>query len=589
MSVFDPIAVDQGPGASDVYPFSGPTVYSGLVSDLYLAYRDDECETMRPFRLVWLYGVGAGAGDEPSGGAEHAADALLQDAGDAVVIDTRVDGTDYDVYDWTGRFRIHTWINENAGWILRIAAHDGDEVDEPPDSYSIYLQDVEELAWLDARTCEQERPRVRSIRVEDGDQYVDALALTNGWNTEWEVEQLPAVDGGRTQTILTLHAGPGDGDGKFGPACTDDAYEIRTINGVAPDESGNFFIDATGCTHLTRPLFVAEPVEVQPDPPPSFLAPAFMSPSFLSQSFLSPALLSPGTGLGEGGPEATTPAFLSPAFLSVAFLDGFSSGIELIDHTLKLLDGCTQCCTCDDYINTYEGVRRLRNLYADLTARAAVVRDLYAENVERFNAQAVCRAADPLRIAVQPNCPDELVVVIGYCNNTEECLHNIVVPISFAYSDLAGDTEPGSDDPLTAVTSYSGEDPPTFSCTDTFREGDASVVPVPGTVTPPRQFYQLGGTYPNVYALWESINPGTMATVSFRIRFADSEAADRVEMIVDAYRGAPAPTGIGEEVFPVPGYTIGGGPTSPEALALRLVTTPKKVVSGLLQTCCEDA
>ena len=523
-SAREPIAVDQPSGGGMLYPFTATTPFTGLVADMAIGYSDNTCNFAQPFRLHWLYG----GGDEEAPSVPivpvNPVDAVIRDRNGNVVIDTRT-AEHYRADDWAARITVHTWHSTAEGWILRISLHMGTPPDYPPISFLNYIESSS--AWLDERVCERRIPHLQSLAMEaaPGTKATGEIELRNGFNTFWETSVEASVDGGRRQTVFTLHASPGDGNGKFGPPCDDQEFLLRTINGVAPDAAGNFILDNDRCLRSEIPVH-AELVD----------------------------------------------------------------GLAMLDHTIQLFDDCDQCCTCDDYVRTYEGIRRLRDRYANLVSRTIAARDLFIANLDRYNSQAACRAQDRLRISVQPLCPDEINIAIGFCNTTDECLSGLVVPINFAYLDQAGDNEPGSEPPtpLTATTVYGAGGDPTIVCESVFREGQANDNPTYGAVVPSRQLYRLGGAYPYFYAIWERVNPGALAVISFRLLFAGSIQTDRVEMVVDAYGvGDGAGTPIGdEEVYPIEGYTPGGGPTSEPAISNRLVPGPKKIVVGLLQECC---
>jgi hypothetical protein len=248
-------------------------------------------------------------------------------------------------------------------------------------------------------------------------------------------------------------------------------------------------------------------------------------------------------------------------------------------HALELHNDCGPCCDCQDFINVYEAIRRLRSIYENLQLRAAEVLEDYSENRERFIKDQLCRDLRKLRVVMQAICPDELAIAVGYCNNTDECLENVTVVINFQYTD-----EPGEG--CTAETTYEGT--AEVLCDSTFRRGNISSDAPPPLSSFHGDPYQLGGSWPYYYAYWERVNPGDMATVSFRLDFANSQGGDKVEVVVDAYHTTPLLTAPGEELNIINGYEFGAGPTGEAALAVRLVDSCLQASTPLLQEpCCE--
>jgi len=520
------IAVDQPPSGGDNYPFVGASDIDKLLGDAYLSYFDPTCEFVRPFRIRWLYGFGCLKAFVASE-IVHDYDALIEDANGAVVFDSR-EATSFTASLWGNRLRVLQWLNTETDSVLRLVQHIAWNPDEDPQNWPIYLEPIN--GQLDERVSERLLPRLRSLRVDLGEPQQGSVRLLNGFNTTIEKLEIAAADGERLTTSLVISAAPGLGKGKFGPACDEAATDtpgiLRRINNVQGDVSGNFLLDATGCYRIERPV------------------------------------------LGI-----------------IAEIDQIRH-VQVRDHTLQVSNDCGPCCDCEDFLNTYEGIRRLRDRYAALFDRAKAVRDLYIKNRARVIESADCRKNDPLRIVVRPMCPDEVAVAIGFCNNTDECLRNLVVPINFEFEGTSSFSECDAD------TEYTGGYAPAVACNSTFRSGNREESPVNGNSGGDMDYYQLGGTYPHFYAAWERVDPGGLAQVTFRIKFPVSQAGDQVEISVDAY-SASGTTGVplsgSGTYFPIAGYEPGRGPVTPEALAARLVDACKIARTALLQEeCCAE-
>lgn len=533
------VAVDQPLGGGSNYPFVDSGELTNLIADLYLYYQD--ASFVRPFSVAWVFGFDDGPGAVPITTA-HAKDMLIVDAFGTPVFDSR-EADEPVIQNWSDRLQIVQWKTSD-GNILRTTIHTAWSADQLPVVYPIYIAPTN--AVLDERTEELALPRVNSVRDDVSlgagrlraafdihQHFKENIRLKNGLNTEIKVT--PGTVGPvRTPTIVTFSAVPGSGDGRFDPGC-DEEPVIRRINNITADAAGNILLDVSQCYRVERPIY-----EVL-----------------------------------NSNPAAHASAVL--------------------DHMLQLFNDCSPCCTCQDYVNSYEGVRKLRNTFADLVERTNAVRELYISNLNRFNSQKGCRESQVVRVATQPVCPDELQVTVGICNTSNECLNNVILYMSFEYADAAGDPDPEHPNmPLTAHTTYSGGATPNSLCAFTTRGGNIDTNPAKGLNSNAPRSYVLGGSWPNFYVLWDRISPGGMGSITTRFIFQDSGPSDLIQVVFDAYKAPPSLTGsiqINQASNPnfIPGYVIGQGPLTDQAKSLRLGLSPAKVSSGLLQhPCCGD-
>ena len=532
-----PIAVNQPLGGGQNYPFVYETLLRELVADLYLYYTDPACRFKLPFRIAWIYGFDCRHADAPFFPV-HSVDMEIVDATGKTVFDSR-EANAPTLSDWGDRLRVIQWVATDNQSILRAVQHTAWDTESTinvvgcgvPLPFYSYIEPQGDEATLDTRTCERVTGSVRSLRLDVGEEVYEKIRFASGHNFAFTLEQSESA-GLRAGQEITLDASPGLGAGRF-PGCGELAPFVRKINGVEADETGNLTLDATACYRIERPI----------------------------QRVIDLA----------GGEIAVT------------------------NHALALRNDCKSCCTCQDFVNTYEGIRRLRDEYASLVNRINAVRDLHANNIARFESQRECRLANPLRVAIRPDCGDELLVAVGFCNHQPECVDNLITIISFEYADEAGDKEPGSNPPapLAANTIYSGEFDPDVVCGSSFRAGNFEANPLRGFSRSLPAAYPLGGQYPHFYAIWDRIAPGDMATVMFRLAFPGGQSSDVVEAIIDTYRlpgQSSIPIGSGGGTSPIPGYEFGKGPLTAQAKSLRVIPTPRKVSSGLLgvNCCAED-
>lgn len=424
--------------------------------------------------------------------------------------------------------------------ILRVVYFLAWTEDEVPLSFPFYMEPID--AVLQERTYTQLPPRLRSIRVEGGNKLVPFPVFANGYNTVLDLAPKLPNDGGRYEREITFNAAPGSGKGRYGPACDDPEPRLFRLNNVGPDSSGNITLDAADCFRESRPV-----VAILDDPE-------------LHQ-------------------------------------------VRVRGHASQLFNDCSICYDCDDVISVYQALRLIRNRLASVRDRAVAVRNTYIANRNRMVADAACRASTVTRAALRPIYPNQLGVVIGYCNNTGACQSNVIIVISFQYQDEAGDLDPtiATPTPLSAVTTVANSgppyatittpmvDPPSIVALSTMRMGNSDSGDL-GVSRSQYEKYRLGGKWPIYHATFNKIDAGRMGTVTFRLDFPNGVTSDAVEMIVDVY---VAPEGlvtdsIDNPIFqrqiygvPITDYKIGAGPMTPGCLLTRM-GTPLKRVSGLL-------
>lgn len=176
--------------------------------------------------------------------------------------------------------------------------------------------------------------KVRRIFIKRGStltQVTDAdneLVLGKGFNVSIENQDATLV-GGRQLTPVTIDAISGAGTGQY-LLCTNNAY-LRTLTGVPPDsDSGNVQLKPEECYWLERPL-------------------------------------------------AADPAALVPPVHSTAY-DG-----TVVQHAVKLHNSCGPCCSCDDYVASYDYLRTLWNRARAVSERFDAVHSDYDTAIIAFN------------------------------------------------------------------------------------------------------------------------------------------------------------------------------------------------------------
>jgi len=253
------------------YPLVGPSVFNTrdyarniryLLADFYFAYDDpaeytNGAKTVHPLRIKHLYGVGC-VDNTPSPGFPtpvHAADIVLSDATNAVVFDTTAQPTEFDVQNWSDDYVIYTWKQTQG--ICRLVAYTSWAAgDNERQQFNKYLSPLD--AVLDERAVYKMPRRLLSIAVRNGgittDKHANQIVFVNGYSTEITPDA-PTVTNFRTTTPVTFSAVAGSGLlGRY-TNCTEStgSKPITKLNGVGPDNFGNFLMASSDCLWNRRP------------------------------------------------------------------------------------------------------------------------------------------------------------------------------------------------------------------------------------------------------------------------------------------------------------------------------------------------
>lgn len=383
-------------------------------------------------------------------------------AQDLVIKDAN-DATVFDTSTATG-FLAETWSDRMAVYtwtkgdmILVVTAFTTwRDSDETPKNFPEYFAPTS--AVLDDRVLWQAPRQLTSIRVGNGGTKIRnrSLRLAGGYNTTLSSSGPQAQESGRQQTTVTLEFVPGSGLGRYGADCSEPVATPIYAINSVSSDHGNFQLDTDGCLRVQQPILESEAYEVT----------------------IRAASLAIDTSCDE------------------------------------------PCCSCDDYINVYEAERRLTERVRDLITRIEAARAKYIANVTQFLETKRCAARSATRVIMDTDCPTEVVVIVGYCNQTPECMRYIYFDMLMS-SDAPG-VEVGD-----------------LVCDSTYRAGNVPLAlssPVPAQRQPKQTKYTLGGTAPQYTALFEQINAGTMGYVSWRIDFPDAPPGTKVELSVQPYR-----------------------------------------------------
>lgn len=292
-------------------------------------------------------------------------------------------------------------------------------------------------AELEPRTLNRLPKRVTALKV-DVQSFQENVVFQNGFNTVFSTPAVVNKDGGRFISRLMLDVVPGSGAGRS-PACDGVESVIKTIARVKPLPGGRFILQADECYRLQLPIGIQ------------------------SQD-------------GE----------------RVAAYTGDAQ------NALVVMDDCVPCCTCADFVDVYRGLKAQLDKWKRTASQLEDIRNLYAENRDRWLAARACRLAHPLRLVAitEPSC--KTMIGVQFCNLTKCCLSPVELRITVQrYVD----------------GTYVPSAPTSFSANDVFIEGSF-------TKHPDR--YVMAGVWPVFRATLPFLQPQASGSVRLRLCYACS-------------------------------------------------------------------
>jgi len=165
----------------------------------------------------------------------------------------------------------------------------------------------------------------------------------------------------RPTTRLIFDAIAGAGRGQF-VGCGSVDRVLRTLNGVGPNEHGDFALDPRDCYWMELPVT--------------------------------------GTTGGSGA--------------------GWDQVVSIDENTIKLNNDCEPCCSCQDYVNVYRFMKRLWRMAQEAAAHVERARQEYNDLVETLKKEKACREGLGLEIKVSSR-PDWIVPVQALVTNNQAC------------------------------------------------------------------------------------------------------------------------------------------------------------------------
>jgi hypothetical protein len=302
--------------------------------------------------------------------------------------------------------------------------------------------------------------RVTSLQVGLTNVAQTRVVLDEGYNMALEYLETPVtpvldlpsfnatqqvIPGTRVTNRISLAAEVGAGLGVF-PGCVDAEQYIRTINRVRGNTHQNFGYDSEGCIRTQRPV-----------------------------------------GLTS----------LSPREFDYA---SFELKPEDSASAIEVLNDCQNCCECEYFARTYQGIKRQWFLHQDIAELAEATRDQYSDNRDRWLVQKAIREADTLRLRVSVDGNCKISWGFAHCNASKCCLNNITVQLTWLYyvnGILQSPSKVG------------------YDCEKTELDGSAQCD------GPEKIVIDMDETGRHAFALWDYSDPQTVTTLQGRHCFPD--------------------------------------------------------------------
>jgi len=410
-----PTAVNQPPSGGSLYPFVAPsTDILYLLSDFYLSYDDPTCQFELPFSIDWLYGFGDNVVAAPSGTPTpvNAHELRVVDANGETVFDSTT-ADNYATKAWDSRLLIIEWIADDA--VCRCVMHtawEQEDIDAGLSmTYDLHIQPTN--GELNARTLNRAPDRVRSIKVGSvtldpgkveivsgynmdiaeltaAEQYTDIAEMAVDLEEFVGLTSKPVKTGTRAVSRIGFDAEAGNGLGRY-PGCEEITPTLKEINGVRPNDAGDFTFDIGGCLRSQRPIEIVKQIPRK------------------------------------------------------ARVRADSLTDEQAASALEMHNDCLPCCDCDYYVRTYAGLKRQWNLHSDIADQMKDARTLFQEIVARWNAEKSCRETNPIRTILMSESGCKAGGGASFCNNNECCAIPVVLRLTFLVNEGTVPVSEGGD------------------------------------------------------------------------------------------------------------------------------------------------
>jgi hypothetical protein len=390
-----PVGLNQPPNGGSAYPFISPSEdVQNLLADFFVSFDDLSDAVVYPLRIAWMYGFGDVSVTPPSGWPTpaHTHDIVVLDANNTVVFNSTT-AIRFTEEVWDNRLLILEWVTEHN--VCRCTVHtdwtEADIADGQSRSYNNYI--VPDRGELQPDTWYKLPKRVLSLRVGLTQIKKSSVTLTEGYNVKISQivddltlnnldllgEQLnkPLAEGTRVTQKILIESAPAEGLGVF-PGCVDEEKVIRTINSVRSDNHQNFIYDSEGCIRTQRPVLL----------------------------------------------DSSNPRVFKYGSASLPSQAAASSAI-------KVSNDCTNCCDCEYFARTYQGLKRQWFLFRNTARNAEEVRDNYVKNKERWLAQKQIREANMLRVRMSLDGNCKIRWGMAFCNASKCCISDVTVYLTW--------------------------------------------------------------------------------------------------------------------------------------------------------------
>lgn len=153
-------------------------------------------------------------------------------------------------------------------------------------------------------------------------------------------------------------------------------------------------------------------------------------------------------------------------------------------------NNCSPCCECNDFVKTYEGIRKLHTKFKELGGRTMRVRGQHYANQDRWVAARTCREGHSIRIFALPLAGSKASVLVTYCNVSQD----VIGPISLEIGVSSGNSVGYID----------------------------SVIWYPPDGSSPTEI-EPEGSWPNYVFRWDSLSPGRSAKIRFNATVSEPD------------------------------------------------------------------
>lgn len=233
--------------------------------------------------------------------------------------------------------------------------------------------DVTVLAAL----VKQGPEKIRRVYIKRGNTLTqiagpgDELSVQPGFNMELDQGEAADTTEGRKLTRVAINAVPGAGLGRY-LICRGNEY-LLTLNGVGPDDVGNVALAPEECYWLDIPI--------------------------------------------ASGPSPVTPE-----------IHNISREATLRPNQVRLRNSCGPCCSCEDYVATYDHLRSIWNKARAVASRINVLRGRYGAAVNTLNE---VQPTDDVLTLFQTSDTEFTVRVTAWNNSADLIEDSITITLEF--------------------------------------------------------------------------------------------------------------------------------------------------------------